>query len=128
MYKFIILFLLVGCLSACGTRSTDDTVRQFIPGKYVRKIENEFSVANDTLYISVLSKQGNSYRIEKRTSFHRLAQSARVAPSAKSESWTAVYNESEKVLRETVKGKVLAFLPERNAMLLGTSEYQKIEN
>lgn len=114
--------LLMNCTSLPGT----DNLRSYIPGTYARIVNNEFSSARDTLVISELSKAGNNYRIVHKITFRRIVEGKSSRPERKLEVWNAVYNEQEKLLHETVRGKLLSFNPEGRTLFVGTSEYKKI--
>ena len=58
----IIMVLLIGCQLSEG-----DRVRSFIPGTYVKTINQEFSTGNDTLFITLISSSGNNYKIVRHT-------------------------------------------------------------
>lgn len=114
-------------LSGCGAGSKADPLRLYIPGVYARKVVNEFSIGNDTLVIARLSRQGNSYQIVQRSSYRRIQNGKPQKIESKVENWTAVYNEQEKLLHETKKGKLISFNPEQGALMVGSSEYKKVE-
>jgi phosphopantothenoylcysteine synthetase/decarboxylase len=121
-----ILIIATTILTSCTSLSRTGNVKAYIPGIYVRLVSNEFSIGRDTLIISELSKVGNSYRIIKKTAFQRIAEGKTSKVERKQEVWNAVYNEQEKLLHETVKGKLLSFNPEARLLYVGTSEYKKI--
>ncbi len=56
------LFILI----TCNTKEKDK-IETFIPGFYVCAINNEFSKGNDTLFITLISNEANSYRIVRHT-------------------------------------------------------------
>jgi len=114
--------LLVSCTSLPGAGN----LRSYIPGTYARIVNNEFSNGRDTLVISELSKAGNNYRIVHKITFQRMVEGKSSRPERKQEVWNAVYNEQEKLLHETVRGKLLSFNPEGRTLFVGTSEYKKI--
>lgn len=119
----VIIIILFGC----GAASKSDPLRLFIPGVYVRQVVNEFSAGSDTLVITPLSKQGNSYQIVHRSGFQRIIGGKAQKRESKVENWTAVYNEQEKLLHETRKGKLISFNPEQGSLMVGSSEYKKVE-
>jgi len=111
-------------LSCNGTK--DDNIKSFIPGTYVKHITNEFNKGIDTLYIRHMSD--NTFSITRVSEFNRIREGKLMPVVRKSEIWTAVYNKDEQVLQETKKGKVLSFLPKQKLLLVGSSEYKKINN
>lgn len=128
MYKKSTNFLIVATilLMSCNGLSGTNNVRTYIPGTYARIVNNEFSTGRDTLIISELSKAGNNYRIIHKLTFQSTADGKTLRPERKQEIWNAVYNQQEKLLHETVKGKLLSFNPEGRTLFVGTSEYKKI--
>ncbi len=128
MYKksTTILIIVTTMLIGCAGLSRTNNMKAYIPGTYARLVRNEFSIGRDTLIISELSKLGNSYRIIHKTAFQRVEQGRTSKVERKKEVWNAVYNEQEKLLHETVKGKLLSFNPEGSSLYVGSSEYKKI--
>lgn len=115
------LFILI----ACNTKEKDK-IETFIPGVYVCAINNEFSKGDDTLFITLISNEGNSYRIVRHTSFQRLINGKKLPIQRKSEVWTAIYNHEDKLLFETKNGKVLSFNPDKDLLFVGSNMYRKI--
>ena len=120
-----LLFVSVLIALSCNEFKTDEK-KSFIPGTYFRKINNEFSVGYDTLIISALND--NMYEILKNASFNRIRNETILPTERRSEKWTAMYNKDEQVLHEIQKGKVITFLPNEDALLVGSSKYKKIKN
>jgi len=46
----------------------------------------------------------------------------------KKEVWTCIFKEDEKVLYEMTKGKIISFIPEKDALRIGSAEYEKLSN
>jgi hypothetical protein len=127
--KMQIISSIIFCLSfiACDTFSGKDQVKDFIPGVYSIHLEGEYSKGEDTLIINRSSDEGNTYLITRNSYYQRILEGKLQPWEHKTEHWTALYNEKDKVLLEQRKGKVISFSPERNVLLLGSSEYKKIK-
>jgi hypothetical protein len=119
------LTIIVFC--ACNITGEKNTIKSFIPGTYVLDTENEYSKVLDTLSISKAGEQGNSYVIIRSTSFKRRGNKKAAAWEHKNIKWMGVYDEQEKVMREITTGKVFTFIPEKDMMLVGSTEFKKIE-
>ena len=123
MKRFLAVCTLV-VLSCNGIK--EDNIKSFIPGTYVKLISNEFNKGNDTLHIRLMDN--NTFSITRVSVFNRIREGKITPVVRKSEIWTAIYNHDEQVLYETQKGKVLSFLPKQKMLLIGSSEYKKINN
>ncbi len=115
------LLLLLACES---TRS--DEIRAFIPGIYARFSDHEMRKEYDTIRISIISEMGNNYKLIRSSSFQRKLDGKKSDWEYTREEWTAVYDKDKKVLNETRKGKVISFIPGKKMLLVGTTEYNKI--
>lgn len=125
--KHFITALAIAALAGGCSDLKADKVKDFIPGVYVKSIDDEFTKGMDTLVIDVLDKSAGSYSINKKMSYQQVIDGRQLSPQYKTENWTAVYDENTYQLMEQRKGKVLSFLPEENKLSLGGSEYQKIK-
>ncbi len=119
-------FIISICLVASCNNVPSDETRRFIPGMYVKAFEQEYSKGNDTLIITRVSKDGNNYRIIKRAGYRRILDGKTLPKEYSNDMWTAIYDEKLKVLNELKKGRVLSFIPEKQILLVGSSEYRKI--
>lgn len=116
--------ILTGCNSVL---KNDDTIQSFIPGTYTSHLVGEYSIAEDTLVISKVSNKGNAYTIVRHISYQRIIEKKAQPMEYKIEKWVAIYNEQDKLLYEQKDGKIISFTPEKNMLLLGSAEYQKIK-
>ena len=55
-----------------GCNMGRDKMKDFIQGTYVEDYEQEYSKGHDTLIFTLVSKEGNSYQITRRTSYNRI--------------------------------------------------------
>lgn len=118
----ICLCVLLACNSTKKNR-----IPEFIPGTYVKAIDNEYAKGNDTLTINILSKEGNNYEVVRHSVYHRIINHKALPLERKTEKWTCIFKKDEKVLYETTKGKVISFIPERDALRIGSGEYRKVD-
>lgn len=126
MKHFITALVIAVFVSSCSNLQADK-VQDFIPGVYVKTIDDEFTKGMDTLMIDVLDKSAGSYSISKKMSYQQVIDERPLSPQYKLENWTAVYDKDTHQLMEQRKGKVLSFLPEKGKLSLGGSEYKKIK-
>jgi len=115
---------LVSFLISCN-RLGKDSVREFMPGIYERRINNEFSKGRDQL--TVRFQQGNVYAIEKRSAITRIRNGIELPVQYDTAVWTGIYDEKDKVIYEQKKGKVISFRPKENKLLVGASVYRKVK-
>ena len=125
MKKHLFMISVLTLLFACNSK--DDEVRSFIPGTYARFSDHEMRKEYDTLKIEVISEAGNNYRLVRSSSFQRRLDGQTFPWEYTKEEWTGIYDETKRVLNETRKGKVISFVPEKNILMVGTTEYKKIK-
>lgn len=116
------LLLVIGY--SCGLNQPG-SVKDFIPGIYVRSFQGEFSKGKDTLTIEEFS--GSTYIIIHKEVYQRIDEGKVRAPERKIEQLTAVYDEKDELLKETKKGLIISFNPPRKILLVGNSLYEKIK-
>lgn len=126
--KFISLAVTV-ILISCSEQSETATgkVKSYMQGTYARVFEGEYSKGNDTLIITQPDVNNNLYTIKHNMSFQRIRNHQSLSIEYKTEDWTAIFNEETNLLLEQKKGKVISFLPEENALLLGNNKFEKIK-
>jgi hypothetical protein len=117
LFCFLILF-------SCDNRS--HTTKEFIPGIYVRKVKNEFSIGHDTLFITAVNN--GTYSLDYNASYQRIKDGKLMAVENKREKWLANYDATKDVLVETRLGKILFFQQDSNLLYVGRSPYQRISN
>ena len=110
--KNILFFLLL--LAGCSQENS-------ITGTYVKHVESEYFVGEDTVFIST---GGNSqFVLERHTGYQRIVSSKLSAKQIKIQHSAIV--PSGKQYQDTKTGAMLTF--EQGKLLLGTAEYQKIQ-
>jgi hypothetical protein len=112
-------------LSAC-TPVVDKT-ESFIPGTYIRTVEDEFGTAWDTLIIAIQNKEAKEYRIEERWLIKRVLDGKAQEPEYKTMQTTAIYLPERQLLQETQTMLALTFNLENNTMNRGTNLFTKIK-
>lgn len=112
-------------LFACHSKS--DSIREFIPGRYVQYSENDMGRRHDTLHIERMSTSGHNYRLTRTSSMQRWLDGKAFPWQYRQEVWTGIYDENKRVINETKRGRVISFVPERNILLMGTTAYKKIK-
>lgn len=115
-----VLLLALGFSLACRQNKTLD----FIPGVYVSHFSGTYSVADDTLRISLL--QGNYYEILRSTGFNRLTDGKRGKREYEQEIWYALFDPNNHVLNERGYGKLISFYPDSMMLKVGSEAYKKI--
>lgn len=120
LLSLLIITAVAGCNDPQGA-----AVKDFMPGTYARRVQNEFSEGCDTLVITGLGNE--AYGIEHRMSYRRIREGKPLPEERKVEKWTALYDEKTVALRETKRGRVLTFQPEQNTLFVGGSEYKKVQ-
>jgi hypothetical protein len=124
--KVISMQIAFAVFASCSISGGTDAIKSFIPGTYVMWSDDEVSKVKDTLRISKLSAEGNSYIILRNTSYRRIINKKALPAEHKSVKWIGVYDNQQKVMRETSKGKVFTFIPEKDVVLVGTTAFKKI--
>jgi len=128
MMKTIITTTELIFLMACHHYFQDDSkIKAFLPGTYVNIAEGEFSKAIDTLLIQKEGLDGNTYSIIRKVSFQRIKEGVMQPKEYQSEQWIGIYDERDKVLHETKRGRTLTYVPDESKLYLGNAEYEKVQ-
>ena len=120
----VYLIFLVCYIVSCN-RVSSDRVKDFIPGVYERRINNEYSRGDDKLIVT--QRQGNTYTIEKRSAIIRIRGGVELPVRYDTVLWTGIYDSRTQVIYEQKKGKVISFRPKENKLLVGASVYRKVK-
>jgi hypothetical protein len=124
--KEVTILIVCVVLAACSMTAGKDVIKSFIPGTYVMAASDEISKVKDTLRISKLAEEGNSYIIIRNTSYRRIINKKILPTQHKSLKWIGLYDDQQKVMRETSTGKVFTFIPEKEVVLVGTAVFKKL--
>ncbi|MBK8310918.1 MAG: hypothetical protein IPL04_08545 [Chitinophagaceae bacterium] len=114
-------------LTACNSNSESDTVKDFIPGTYIRSSQHEYGTENDTVVISLQNKSASEYKVERRWKYGRMLDGKPIEPEYKLTTTSAIYNKDSKLLQETETGDTYSFDTKEKSMFAGTTKYQKIK-
>ena len=125
MKKCFVIAVFISSLFSCASKT--DEIRAFIPGTYARVSDHEMRKEYDTLRLEVINYAGNNYWLVRSSTFQKKMDGQTFPWEHTKEEWTAIYDASRRVLTETRKGKVISFIPEKNSLLVGTTEYKKIK-
>src|SRR6187551_971749 len=101
MKVVIIITAITLALSCNSNQESNKSIHSFIPGTYVRHYEGEYSKGGeDTLSINEVSGSANVYSIVRHVSYQRIIDKKIQPREDKTENWTAIYNEKDKILHE----------------------------
>jgi hypothetical protein len=126
MKMLLLLFLFGSLLFSCRNLVQDDEIKSFIPGMYVTSINGEFGKGTDTLILASFNEESNSCQITRKTSLHRILNDKILPVESKEEMYTGIYDEENKVLNDSRKGKVFTFDPAKGTLSMGGTKYRKL--
>jgi hypothetical protein len=118
---------------ACGSTSSDNAVKDFIPGTYVRSfnesIYDSTSVGgDDTLRIKKQTESGSeTFQIDRSTRIARIKEGQKQPDKYETETWTGTYHESDKTLFMANTNGTIAFDVKNKLLKMGKMEFKKIE-
>ena len=119
-------FLLAGfgllLLAAC--HSASDKIASFITGTYVHSAKGEYSQAEDTLVITLVS--GKAYHIRRRAGFRPIREGKLLPKRWKTQLFNGNYDRDKQVLFETTNGRVFRFDPDKGTLLVNNAVYRKL--
>jgi hypothetical protein len=124
----LLTVLLFIALSSCNSLMHRDTVKDFIPGRYVQVFHQEYSKGRDTLVISSLNDASGTFRMERHITYTPIHDGKLLPEEHHEETWIALYNEATKQLLEQRWGKIFSFSPESRCLYLGSTKYDKVGN
>ena len=84
-------------------------------------------MGHDTLVISQPDAANDFYTIQHNSSYQKIREKQLQPVEYKSENWTAIFDEKTNVLLEQKEGKQITFLPDKNELMLGSSQFKKIK-
>ena len=96
-----------------------------VEGIFVRTINHEYAIGDDTLFIRALNK--SVYQVEKRAHFQRTIKGrGKMSPiEIQNRTWTGSYDEAHNIIREDKQGRVLVFSQDKELVLMGSLEYKR---
>ena len=128
-YMKALIIIAVIVFAGCNTnQESNKSIQAFIPGTYVRQYEGEYSKGGrDTLIINEVSGSANVYSIARHVSYQRVIEKKVQLREYKTENWSGIYNEKDKILHEQTHGAIISFNPKKKTLMVGSDEYQKIK-
>lgn len=125
--KTILSFHLIASLAFVACNGSAETIKSFIPGKYVKFSDGEYSKAWDTLLFSVYNENARTYSINRRLGFQRIRNGKLQPKEYATETSVVVFHPTTFQLQNPNTGKLYTFLPNEGAVLAGSALYRKIE-
>jgi hypothetical protein len=112
------LFLLAACQNKSGK------VQEFIDGIYVNHAQNSYGVGDDT--ITFTHTDASHYIITRNTGYQAVRNGDTLPKKFKREKLEGIYDSQNRVLNETVTGRLFRFDPDKGVMLLKQAVYRKL--
>ena len=124
LLKLNFLLACFGLLLLASCQSASDKIVSFIPGTYVYNAKGEYSQAEDTLVIRLLS--GEAYQIRHRTGFQPIREGKLLTKRWKVQLLNGNYDRDKQLLFETTNGRVFRFDPDKGTLLVNSAVYRKL--
>jgi hypothetical protein len=121
-----ILFFIAFTASSCSNTGSDN-LKNYAPGVYTREINHEHATGMDTLTISLLDKETGAFSIVKSSGFNTKIDGKELPREYKTEKFITTLQDEAKQLYDKNKDETFTLLPEKNSILMGTTEYKKIK-
>ncbi|MBN8837158.1 MAG: hypothetical protein J0I09_07865 [Sphingobacteriia bacterium] len=119
-----LILIAFGLLNSC--HSIERKAALQIPGVYVHAFDQEYARGNDTLFITVLTDEAVTYKVEHHITYLPVRDGKLQSVKNVSEAWTALYHTDTRQLVEQRKGKVFSFSPAGDCLYIGASKFDKI--
>lgn len=117
---YVLLWLLL-----FGTACKQKKTEHFIPGMYVNHSKGSYSMADDTLVVSLV--QANNYQILRRTGFNQVVDGKPGKREHETETWNGLLDAEMGVINESRYGKVISFFPDSGLLRVNNRTYKKIK-
>ena len=118
--KLIVLVSCAAAFAACTSKNPE------LSGVYVNQSQSEYSVASDTLIITVVSLTDKTYSVERRDGFQKIRNGAKLPIQFKQETWHATWDTNQQVLAETEYGRQIRLSPDKQGIMLKNTLFRKI--
>lgn len=125
--SFVFRFAVFVIVAGCNSPAANISVKEFVPGTYIRFGEQEFGKEWDTLTIAVQNASANEYSIQRAWKYARVLDGKSLEPEYKVSKTSAIYDAGANLLREGKTGKNYSFNPDENAVFAGTTKYLKLK-
>lgn len=122
----MMLLVTITTLLLLSCREFSDRVKTSIPGTYMASWKTTFSVAVDTLTITVSSTGGDAYFIVRRTHLQFINAAKNREPEYAISKWQGYYRPTDKTIIVQVNGRILSFNPESKSLRMGNLVYRKL--
>jgi hypothetical protein len=124
--KFLLVYwVLVAALYGCR-EFKQISIREFIPGTYIRYSVHEFGHEYDTIVITLQNETADQYSILRKWKYERVLDGVPLAPEYKQVFSTGYYHENKKLLEVIKSGEVYSFNPQQRKLFNGKINYQKL--
>ncbi|WP_153800881.1 hypothetical protein [Foetidibacter luteolus] len=128
MKKILQLLFISGLVIGACRQSGKEQLKEFIPGNYIRAISHEFAIGSDTLIVSRMEDQENTFRLIKNAGFRQRRDGILLPLRHTTDTWVAVLDPETGLLHETRRGKVIYFNRQERCLLVGSSKYFKADH
>ncbi len=120
-------FMLDAFLGAvCNRLFSKNKMDKPLAGVYINQSASSYSRAFDTLTIAKQGTDGNTYTVERSVWFNRLILGKLESTEYHMDHWICIYDAKARLLRDTKKGRVYNYVPEKKKLLLNNKTYIKI--
>ena len=119
--KFLTFISCAMIIIACNSSKNPE-----LSGVYINKAQSEYSIASDTLIVTVISLTDKSYSVERRTGYQKIRNGQKLPAEHKQEKWQATWNPDKQVLAETEFGRQISVLRDKPGVQLKNTVYLKI--
>lgn len=121
----LLMMLLMAAVTYLTACSSNDKVKESIPGTYVRNIHTKVSTLQDTIMIW---HEGQSvYHVLYKQSQRRLGGKLQISRSHKRETWMAIYLPDKQILVEKQHGIVLTVNLEKHLLLVNGQAFRRMD-
>jgi hypothetical protein len=120
--KTIALICCLAVIFSCSRNKAPD-----LSGLYVNQAEGEYSIASDTLIISVINLENKVYQIENKVGYNRIKNKVILPKQYKTERWEAIWDAEKRVLSENDLGRQIRIAPDGKDVAMKTTEFRKIK-
>lgn len=122
---FTLILVAVAAFSACDDTQSKDKMQAFIPGTYIRSSEHEYGKEYDTISLSVQNEVAREFKVVRKWRYERVLDGKPIEPEYKNTTGVAIYDPTNKLLKETRSGDSYSFDAEGKVMFAGSTKYVK---
>ena len=118
----ILILLFAFLFIQCKSTSSND-----IAGSYTNQSKSEYSMASDTLTITLVNQTENTYQVQRKTGYQRIRVKVTQPKQYKEEKWQATWNPDKQILAETEFGRQISLDKDKHTLILKNAAYQRIK-